>query len=843
MTTNLSPDDVIAVEITAYDPNKAGTRTLYYATTPFATLNSDTPAATVFDGRVQQGLDIHRTMFAPKTTKGRSSMSLGDIVLLNGDGALDKLKDYGVDGRTITVRRGPVGAAYPSGFTTDFVGTMNGVEVGLTDVHVKLRDNQALLDVPLQTTKYTGAGLGTLEGTASDLKGKPKPVCYGTVLNISPPCVETAKLIYQVADAAVNSIDAVYDQGVALTSGRSWALGTAPGTSLKRAFAYSGSLYVAAGNSGTLQTSPDYTTWTLRTSTFGATDIYGAAYGAGVFVIVGLGGKAASSADGITWTSRTSGFGTEDIIDVIFVSALSLFIAVGYYSVGVAGGIATSADGTTWTLRYSTAPTPLRSVAYGNGIVVAVGGSGAILSSPDGITWTVRQTSYTSANFQSVVYGNGRFVAGGNVSGLGCFTASSTEGVTWVRGADAFASGQVSAMTYGSVFMAVGPLAQIATSQDGLSWTRMASTVFTATGESLYEVFYDGSVYLVTGFNAVHRMAVFAAATYASTGALLDNTVAPAAGEYVVYKGSEGSYFRLGSQPVGLVTADVTQGANAAARTAAQVYKLLLARASLVPNAGDVTTLDAAAAYVIGYWSDAETLISTVLDLVTASVGAAWFPDKSGTFRIKQLLAPTGSSSVTFTENDSEKPLERIQSNDVGQGVPTYQCIVRGAQNYTVQDTDLAGGVTQARREVINQQWLEAKATDATVQTAHPLALQSVEDSLLSTVADALTEATRRQALRGVAWDMYEFVTKWTAATAAVELNDEAELCNVRFGLSIIGDYDTGTDFRVIGIHIDAEARECTFTLWGGGPQTISNIVTDLGEFSQTDAGAYGVTA
>jgi hypothetical protein len=45
-------------------------------------------------------------------------------------------------------------------------------------------------------------------------------VCYGVVKNVPAPCVNTSKLIYQVNDGAVDSIDAVYDRGVPLLVGR-----------------------------------------------------------------------------------------------------------------------------------------------------------------------------------------------------------------------------------------------------------------------------------------------------------------------------------------------------------------------------------------------------------------------------------------------------------------------------------------------------------------------------------------------------------------------------------------------------------------------------------------------
>jgi hypothetical protein len=78
------------------------------------------------------------------------------------------------------------------------------------------------------------------------------------------------------------------------------------------------------------------------------------------------------------------------------------------------GGGGGSGAGTTWTLRIGL--NHLSSVAYGNGLFVAVGrsdaGRGTILTSPDGVTWTVR-ASPTSNQLNGVTYGNGLFVAVG----------------------------------------------------------------------------------------------------------------------------------------------------------------------------------------------------------------------------------------------------------------------------------------------------------------------------------------------------------------------------------------------------------------------------------------------
>src|SRR5689334_16027060 len=114
--------ELFLVEIVAYDPNIGATRTLRYSTGEgHVTGPAETPANTYYDPRVKQPLAMSRNMFLPAATRGRSSTGFGDLVLKNGDGALDDFLRLAFDGRAVTVRRGPVGAAYPGGFSTDLV--------------------------------------------------------------------------------------------------------------------------------------------------------------------------------------------------------------------------------------------------------------------------------------------------------------------------------------------------------------------------------------------------------------------------------------------------------------------------------------------------------------------------------------------------------------------------------------------------------------------------------------------------------------------------------------------------------------------------------------------------
>ena len=92
----------------------------------------------------------------------------------------------------------------------------------------------------------------------------------------------------------------------------------------------------------------------------------------------------------------------------------------------------TSPNGINWTIRTSAANNQWYSVAYGNGLWVAVASSGTgnrVMTSPDGINWTIR-TSAADNSWNSVAYGNGLWVAV-STTGTGNRVMTSPDGITW----------------------------------------------------------------------------------------------------------------------------------------------------------------------------------------------------------------------------------------------------------------------------------------------------------------------------------------------------------------------------------------------------------------------------
>jgi len=174
---------------------------------------------------------------------------------------------------------------------------------------------------------------------------------------------------------------------------------------------------------------------------------------------------------GITWTSRTS---AADNSWNSVAYGNGLFVAVAPFATG--NGVMTSPDGITWTSRTPAANNHWLSVTYGNSLFVAVAASGTgnrVMTSPDGITWTSR-TSAANNSWTSVTYGNGLFVAV-SVDGAGNRVMTSPNGINWTSRTSA-ANNDWYSVTYGNgLFVAVASFFStgtgVMTSTDGISWT------------------------------------------------------------------------------------------------------------------------------------------------------------------------------------------------------------------------------------------------------------------------------------------------------------------------------------------------------------------------------------
>jgi hypothetical protein len=236
----------------------------------------------------------------------------------------------------------------------------------------------------------------------------------------------------------------------------------------------------------------------------------------------------------------------------------------------------------------------------------------------------------------------------------------------------------------------------------------------------------------------------------------------------------------------------------------------VLRRAGFTESDWSVSDLGLLPAPLVGYWTTDEVTVADALDEILGGIGAWWGVDKDGIFRFQQLTAPAGTPVLSITANDLLRPLARLAVTDDTRGLPVWKTIVRYARNFTVQTGgDLAAAVADDRRVFLGTEWREATAQDGAVLAAHPLAPQTVEESLLRNVEDAQAEANRRQTMRGQHRDRFELVLQLNDETETLELGDVIRLTHSRYGLS------GGRLFRIIGVDPDARARTLTLTVWG----------------------------
>ena len=218
------------VVLKPYDFDTSAETTIYLSDRGYVSSPSESPANTYYEPRVVEALNFQRSMFGSGRVGGQSVPSFGQIVLANADGGLDDFAGYAWDNRSVEVFVGEKGGDLSEHFKI-FAGQSKSVEFDDLEVRVILRDGQDRFSRTFPPNSY--AGTGGNEGSAI-MEGLPKPICLGEVYNITPVLVDEANDVYQVHDGQIEAIDAVYDNGAAisgytpdLTNGR-FTLASAP---------------------------------------------------------------------------------------------------------------------------------------------------------------------------------------------------------------------------------------------------------------------------------------------------------------------------------------------------------------------------------------------------------------------------------------------------------------------------------------------------------------------------------------------------------------------------------------------------------------------------------------
>src|SRR5208282_3675881 len=176
------------------------------------------------------------------------------------------------------------------------------------------------------------------------------------------------------------------------------------------------------------------------------------------------------------YKATSTPFGSANIYSIAFGNGV--FVAVSF-----SGTIARSTDnGVTWgsLITNPFGGAYIYSIAFGNGVFVACGTGGTIARSTDnGVTWGSLITNpFGSAGIVSIAFGNGVFVACGTG---GTIAWSTDNGVTWGSLiTNPFGSASIHSIAFGNgVFVAGGTGGTIARSTDnGVTWGSLITNPF-----------------------------------------------------------------------------------------------------------------------------------------------------------------------------------------------------------------------------------------------------------------------------------------------------------------------------------------------------------------------------
>jgi hypothetical protein len=294
---------------------------------------------------------------------------------------------------------------------------------------------------------------------------------------------------------------------------------------------------------------------------------------------------------------------------------------------------------------------------------------------------------------------------------------------------------------------------------------------------------------------------------------------APAPGYYRVWPA--GGYFRLGTSPVGTVTADVTGTSPA---TAAQIAKAILIGPGAIPpaevSASDVAALDADNSAPVGIWLDNESTPAAVLDQILGSVGAWYGPDRLSIMRMQRVELPGapvltlrrfGIGTDAATGDLDMTDLRLLPTNDPDRGTPTWKVSVEYARNWTVQTGNgLVGEVTDDRRSYLANDHRTEVASDEAVKTPDPAAVTKTVTTLMANKADAQAEASRLLVLYKTRRDFGEVDTPLTIeAIQALDLGLSVAIAIPRFG------YDAGRPLLITGMEYNSARNILTLAIWG----------------------------
>lgn len=375
--------------------------------------------------------------------------------------------------------------------------------------------------------------------------------------------------------------------------------------------------------------------WEHRQRTPAGSALQSVAWTGSLFVAVGEHGTVLTSPAGTSWAAQASGTRLT-LRSVVWTGARLV-------AVGDEGGIVTSTNGSVWTPVNGLLRLALRGIAWTGTQCVAVGDGGTVLTSPDGLAWTPR-ASGTFASLQSVFATSTLIVAVGDQGTI----VTSTNGTTWATSAAVSAQRLNAVGRSGSRWVAAGDGGTLLSSANGTSWAAQSSGLTV----DLLALHWDGTRFVSAGADgaSVHSSDGLAWTTSSTGSGIEFRGLASGNGTVVAVGDHGGIATTLNAISWNNRSSGSTAFFHDVVRTGSQW--IAVGEAGLVMRSSNGSTWTTATsgttATLNGVAWSGSTLVA-VGDggvVITSSDGSAWTPRTSGTTNALLSVAWTGSQFV-----------------------------------------------------------------------------------------------------------------------------------------------------------------------------------------------------
>lgn len=309
-----------------------------------------------------------------------------------------------------------------------------------------------------------------------------------------------------------DTVVAVGDTGTIMTSsdGMSWTVRPTPTSYDLNGIAYGNDTFVAVGDSGTILISPDGIEWTVQPSPISGTDLTGIAYGNNAFVASGTGSRGViTSTDGVAWSYYGLRSTYSDSINFFRITySNNTFFTMGWEncsgwcnSTGDESPVVySSPDGISWIGPLASSEYPSLAgdgygVVFGNGVYLKTDyWNDSVSVSSDAVTWTQVSLPSPSWDLGKIYFVHETFYV---LGGYG-YMATSSDGVKW-KVVTSRPLQYIKDITFGDgIWVAVGGTA-ISTSEDGVFWTLQYTT--SDTDHDLRGIAYGNNTLVAVGRN------------------------------------------------------------------------------------------------------------------------------------------------------------------------------------------------------------------------------------------------------------------------------------------------------------------------------------------------------